>query len=189
MNKGFRRFFAQSVTLCLLNLSGNWSYAAKGDAFAVPDQGSARTVDVLRVDATNNQVKPGADNTYSLGTSALRWSDVQAVKVTVSGSQSFGVTAVVALSSTTSITPASSYVLIGSTGTALTLTSTPNISTSTAVTGQFLILKSTGPVITIQDSATLTSSGVSLRSGTTLTISSSTPRGFLYDGTFWVNLY
>lgn len=57
------------------------AFAAKNDAYAVPDEGASRNTDILRVrgredGSTTNFVAPGADNTYSLGTDALDWSSV-----------------------------------------------------------------------------------------------------------------
>jgi hypothetical protein len=128
-------------------------------------------------------LRPGTDDANDLGSSTRRFSEVHTME------QQWGVTAVVALSSNSTISPASSYVLIGSTGSNLTLGDAvnPSITTAGIETGRLLVLRSTGPTITLQDDATQGFSRIS-SSGTTVMISSRTAVMFIFDGTNWVHI-
>lgn len=157
-------------------------------------------------------LRPGTDNANALGTSSLRFSDVQTYNATIAGNTTLGdatgdtVTVngdptfantsrsaytpntVYALLASSTIATDSNYVLIGSSGGAITLTSTPNIATTTASAGTICIFRSTGPAVTLQSDSALGNSQVILATATTISISSSTARAFLFDGTNWVQI-
>ena len=83
MKKLATQFLRVFLAAFLMTTSLPWNsqplFAAKGDVVAWPDEGASRTSDILRIrgredGSTTNFVAPGADNTYSLGTSSLRFS-------------------------------------------------------------------------------------------------------------------
>ena len=144
---------------------------------------------------------PGTDNTNALGTSSLRYSDVQTYDLTaaddvtvtddlsvgddltLTGSKIYTFPSTTTITGSTTIAVSSSYIVIAGSASA-TLVSTPNIATSGVTAGTYIIVTSTSGVFTLQDQTTLASSGMSLGSAT-LTITTTTARSFIYNGTVW----
>jgi hypothetical protein len=153
------------------------------------------------VDRSGNILPTTTDNQTS-GTSSLEWNGVftKAITVGSGGSTNAGTSSVTgnltlgAASSlittpatvqsvqwsTQTITPSSSFILIGSTGN-ITLVGTQTISTTTAVNGQFITILSTAATITLQDDTTLAGSGLELGSNTSITVSTAIARNFMFS--------
>lgn len=107
-------------------------------------------------------------------------------RVTVTGNTYFVAGATTGLVASTIIPSSSTFILVGATGN-LVLSSVPNIGTTNAGVGQFIVVKSTNGTITLRDISIQSDSAVCLSSAT-LSITTSTPMSFIYDGTCWQNL-
>lgn len=83
-----------------------------------------------------------------------------------------------------SILPTSSFVILDSTGGAITMTATPVFSTTTVSAGAYMLVSSTDQVITISSDAFATAlvRMPALRAN----IGPGTMYGFLFDGTYWI---
>lgn len=161
------------------NAAETWTSTNNGAdiRFSITPNASTTMSEKVRI-STNGYVGIGTTNpTVALDVSG---------SAKVSGTITYTPNSTYALFASSTIAYANTYTVIGSSGGAITLTSTPNIATSGVSAGSFIILRSTGPVVTLQDNSTLASSAVEISGATSLTITSDTARGFIFDGTNWV---
>lgn len=123
------------------------------DVFSVGNEtsrGSSYTNEIFRIKATGDVV-PGTSNVYNLGSSTETWLRVHASTLTVTSAtvSNLLVTTMTLVRSaftdtttSTSIVPTHSFLVLQSTGGNIVLDSTPRISTAGATPGQWLVLKS-----------------------------------------------
>lgn len=190
--------------LALARLTG--TAPATADIFCVGPSGAEACVD------SSGGFLPTTDNDAALGTSSLRWSDVQTLDLTVgddltvsdiSNIDTLGLTktsvgsgygATAGIYTTTTVVVTSSYMSLISSGTNIILESVPTVSTGPSTTatanwasGTMVIFTTTAAAtITFQDNGTLAGSRLQLGS-TTRALGQYDILTLIYDATdnFW----
>lgn len=132
--------FGLSLTSFILLL-----HAGQDDQWSV-GQDRVNDNEIFRI-KRDGSVVPGRTGLYRLGTSTETWLSAHVTSATLSESYISSLTLVsqiFTLSAATQIIPATSFLILDSTGGPLVLTSTPTISTASAVAGDYIVLTVTG---------------------------------------------
>jgi hypothetical protein len=121
----------------------------------------------------NTSIYQGAQSVINIETATIENVDFGSYETATS---SAGVT----------ITPAGSFVVLDSTGGAITMTATPVFSTTSVNTGHYMIVTSTDQIVTISSATYATAL---IRTPDLITqIGPGTMNTFIFDGTYWLHV-